>query len=1008
MMGDAVKQAIFEELNIVLKDPTQKNEERLNQLKFTENYGIYLAELTLDDSLDSGLRQLASVMLKKYVDEHWSPDPNKEDQTQLLASDAVKQAIKSILPNGLYCNNSKIRNTVAYTISTIAGLDDWIELFLIIVNCLAGNEDAVHGAMQVLIEFTYELEEKVKQVGPIILSEIYRIYNSETQYSVKTRSSAVEILNSILKCANIHIDSKEQISFFDPILPAFLEKLIAGLHTPNGNTSNFNLKTEILRIFTYMISEMPKFIQPFIQTLLPPIWSLLTQMADFYIKAIVNEDEGSFDSFNVDEDEKNNFIKMILQVFELINAIAESKKFKMTIKNVLKDLVYVLILYMQITDEQIEVWSEDIEKFIEDEDDPGVDSIRSSGKDILMRLGEEFEKDFIVGFTNAIRKHLEISDVERNNGRKSYWKSQEAAMLVFGISEFKDLIIRSPEQFNLGDYLNMTKMFMSYPVSPFLLGRCLYVLSKFVETDQGIIHLNDIMNTTLSTFESDKSMILKVYGVRSSYEICSNLSNATDDQKQFVISKLNVLLDGILQLIPISQCELLGITLESLSELLSFDANFTAQTVSRVIPLVQALFLKYHDDRLLIEHILDIVKIWAQNPNCSISLQDKIVPTMIKILNLETENTNAPTQDIALDVLETIVKYSRAPLSPLLIEQAFPAVVNAILRTEDNSVLQSGGECLRAFLFVSAEQVCTFQNGMGLSSILEVLTILLNPKSTESSATFVGRLVITLITKAGNLLGDKIDLLLKAALSKMQLVVSLHVNMSLIMIFAHLFLIQIDAVMNFLSCIPGPTGEPAINFVFSNWLTRQHSFYGTYERKVSVMALCKIFLHGINTQDQRLVNVMVKDLVELPNAAPVTTNVRTRSQAAQTQVVNVPIMVKIFKLLINELVNLREIKSALNNTIDSEEDDDTENSLNTGLEIGEKNFNAFMLYDDDETTEDDQMLQDLMQDPIFQEDTEVSLTKFLTDFSRSENYPVFVEQLTPTEKKLLQSLNITT
>mgnify|MGYP003507478690 FL=1 len=59
----------------------------------------------------------------------------------------------------------------------------------------------------------------------------------------------------------------------------------------------------------------------------------------------------------------------------------------------------------------------------------------------------------------------------------------------------------------------------------------------------------------------------------------------------------------------------------------------------------------------------------------------------------------------------------------------------------------------------------------------------------------------------------------------------------------------------------------------------------------------------------------------------------------------------------------------------------------------------------DETTEDDQLLQDLMQDPIFQEDTEVALTKFLTNFSRNDNFVAFVEQLTLPEKKVLQNLN---
>lgn len=637
---------------------------------------------------------------------------------------------------------------------------------------------------------------------------------------------------------------------------------------------------------------------------------------------------------------------MILQVFELIHSITESKKFKGSVKAVLNDLVYVLILYMQITKEQIQVWSDDVEQFIEDEDNSGVDySIRSSGKDILMRLGEEFEKDFVAALTDSIRKHISVSDFERTSGKANWWKTHESAMLAFGNNEFKELILISPDQFNLMEYLTLLKGLMGCYDSPFLLGRCLFTIAKFISTEQGIIHLNETINTTLACFENDRPITLKVYAIRAVYEICSNLTDTTADRKEFIVSKFEIFLEGILRTIDVSQSTLMGLCLEALSELLSFDANFTASTAPRVIPLIQALFLKYHDDRFILEHVLDILKIWSQNPYCLIPLQEKVVPTLIKILDLQGEQTNSAMQDIALDVLETIVKYSKAPLSSQLIEQAFPAAVNAILRSEDHSVLQSGGECLRAFLYVAAEQVCTFQGGKGLSSILDVLTVLLNPTSTESSATFVGRLVITLITKAGNFLGDKIDLLLKAALSKMQLVESLHVIMSLIMIFAHLFLIQIDAVMNFLSSIPGPSGESAMNFVFSNWLTRQHLFYGTYERKVSVMALCKIFEYGINTQDQRIVNVMITDFAEITN---VSNKVRTRSQAANIQqIITVPIMVKIFKLLINELSNLREGKNAaLNNTLSDGEDDDSDTEKEYLDDGTGKNLNAFMLFDD--------------------------------------------------------------
>lgn len=418
------------------------------------------------------------------------------------------------------------------------------------------------------------------------------------------------------------------------------------------------------------------------------------------------------------------------------------------------------------------------------------------------------------------------------------------------------------------------------------------------------------------------------------------------------------------------------------------------------------IFLKFHDDRFILEIIQDILKKLSQNSYCLDKLQEKIIPTLVSILNVQSGQT-ASMQDISLDVLQTIVKYSTAPLSDNLIENAFPAAVHCILRTEDHSVMQSGGECLRFFLSVSPEQVCMYKNGEGLNWIMQVTTMLLNPMNTEFTASFSGRLVITIITKAGNLLGENIDLLLKAVISKMQLVESLSVCMSLVITFAHLILIQMDAVLNFLSTVPGPTGEPAMQFVFSNWLSRQHLFYGTYERKVSTMALCKLFEYGVTTKDSRLTSVTIRDPVEVM----ANNKARTRSQTAATQQqwANIPILVKIFKLLINELANLKETKDAINESDngDDDEDDDEEEISENANNQGLRNLSALMLYDEDEDEGDDQQLmQELLQDPIFQGDMEQNLTKFFQNFSLDESFRAFAEQLNNTEKSLLQSIQI--
>lgn len=128
----------------------------------------------------------------------------------------------------------------------------------------------------------------------------------------------------------------------------------------------------------------------------------------------------------------------------------------------------------------------------------------------------------------------------------------------------------------------------------------------------------------------------------------------------------------------------------------------------------------------------------------------------------------------------------------------------------------------------------------------------------EFTATFVGRLVTTLIRNVGNSLGENLDLLLKAVLSKMQSAEALIVMQSLLMIYAHLINTQFDAVLNFLSIVPGPTGQSALAFVLSEWVSRQHLFLGRYDRKVGTIALCKILEYGVTHGDSRLDEITVK------------------------------------------------------------------------------------------------------------------------------------------------------
>lgn len=77
-MSSSVKEALVEALQGSLSPDAgvrKAAEERLKALEVTEQYPLILMELVLatgEGVLSPPLRQLASVVLRQYVDTHWS------------------------------------------------------------------------------------------------------------------------------------------------------------------------------------------------------------------------------------------------------------------------------------------------------------------------------------------------------------------------------------------------------------------------------------------------------------------------------------------------------------------------------------------------------------------------------------------------------------------------------------------------------------------------------------------------------------------------------------------------------------------------------------------------------------------------------------------------------------------------------------------------------------------------------------------------------------------------
>lgn len=303
-----------------------------------------------------------------------------------------------------------------------------------------------------------------------------------------------------------------------------------------------------------MVNEMSKFIFQYNTQVLPPVWQLLTQTADIYVKVIVNANDSSLlVNTSSDDDELNDFACLILQLIEFILSIIEKPRFRDTVNSVLTDLAYIAIVYMQITEQQIESWSEDPELYVDDfNTDNGEGSIRVSSCEILLNIAEEFgPKAVLPALSEALTRHVNVAEAEKAAQNPNWWKIVESAATAVGTLNAPIINYRNEAQFNLKQFLSFVKTLLGRggsdgsgyqeDISPYLHGKCLWVLSRFSETATEVYDretLAIMLNCTTSNLCNEKPMVIQVAAMRSLLELCQGLEAASEEQRAMVIEKL--------------------------------------------------------------------------------------------------------------------------------------------------------------------------------------------------------------------------------------------------------------------------------------------------------------------------------------------------------------------------------------------------------------------------------------------------------------------------------------
>lgn len=325
---------------------------------------------------------------------------------------------------------------------------------------------------------------------------------------------------------------------------------------------------------------------------------------------------------------------MIEHLLEFIEIIASSK-YRTRIQNVLTDLIYVLMIYVQLTDGFIESSNYDYGTLLDDEDIDGFSSfpVRTTALDALSSLNQGGNSShFLVKLSEALTRHVNLADVEKNsNNNPNWWKIHEAGITTVGIYS-KVILEQTGNDFNISSYLNLVKVLMNNPLPNHMLGRSIWLFSQFVNSEVYSLEcLSEILDVLLTSINVDKPLVLRIVCVKCIYTFCDELKNTNGDRKAAVLTRLGGYLDGILMMSQthdtLNPIQLT--VLEAVESIASFDCNSTAALQQKIIPFTITMFISCTEDPYLLLQVQEIIKTLCQNPLCIKATQEKIVPILV-------------------------------------------------------------------------------------------------------------------------------------------------------------------------------------------------------------------------------------------------------------------------------------------------------------------------------------------------------------------------------------------
>ncbi|KAF8215831.1 ARM repeat-containing protein [Mycena galopus ATCC 62051] len=939
---------------------------KLSEYLALPDAGLSLSSLTIAQDAEMSLRQMsrrhsASIMLRKYVTERWSP----YFQTFKGSAPPVeaKAQIRLAVFHGLSDPDRKIRTLCAHTLSSIANSDwpdEYPDLLSSLIGLLSsGSSDSVHGAMQVFTEFIKSdlTEDQILPVLRDLLPVLLSILGAPEVHSPLTRARTVSVFRQCVTALYMvkgqHPQAvKEAIA---TILPIWLEAFKVLLSTDPlvdiADAQNWDalaVRIQVFKTLDVIHTSFPRALTPYLSAYLSMslshLHSLYGPFSQYYLSGAESAPRSS-------ENESIELPQLICPIFDFTAAVTRGGKSKGWFENGnLSALIASVFNFLQMTNEDEEMWATNPNAFVaQEEDETQPYSVRVAGFDLLARAG-----------------------------KRDWWRPLEASLAAIGsqaeavqdcVEDEQDAGRAKPIDIELL-LSDVVPSILSLSEFPFLQGRGFVFASQYAKL-LPVQLAGQYIEAAIQVIEASEAGVpVKISAVRAVHNFFQGGDASTLSPFAPRIAK------DLGPFLLITSDDTLSLVLETLSVIVQVDKGnwLTTDLADSLVMAILEVWTKNNKDPIFLSNVDNILTSLAS------SSADGIYQTVVKhaLPNLCQAMAAAPLEESwitssAIDLVSSLVNGA----SEGTLGDGFFALL-----APNRDVLQNGISCLTLIIRKDCGQLLLWSDSgrNGLDCVLSLIAKSLESQD-ESGGLVIGDLIIHLLRRAGESVLPVLPQLLQAMVGRMTTAKTATFLQSLVIPFAFLIHNQRDTVLDLLESM-NVQGRSGLDILIQTWCENAETFQGFWPSRISTMGLCQLFV----SERPSLQNLMVKgDIIVKPETQNVIMT-RSRTKLSPHEFSSIPFPVKTLKLLLHDVQSGGEsatitAQGETFNEIDSDDGDEE--------------------WAEEEKEEDD---EDLQKDPVSTMDMQEHLLSFFRECAarNTSNFSAVVDQMSAEEMLVIR------